>query len=92
MLALVDTPSLVDMLEGLGVEWPRTLPGARALGVLEVAYHATDMSPDRMVAMLGMAGPASAGWLAPLVPFVVVLRPLLAWLLQLLRKELPFPR
>ena len=80
------------MLEELGVEWPRTLPGARALGVLVVAYHAAGMSPDRMVAMHGMAGPACAGWLAPLVPFVVVLRPLLAWLLQSPRKELPFPR
>ena len=92
MLALFDTPSLVDMLEGLGVEWPRTLPGARALGVLEVAYHAADMPPDRMVAMLGMSGPTSTGWLAPLVPFVVVLRPLLAWLLQPPREELLFLR
>ena len=65
MLALVDTPTLVDMLEGLGVEWPRTLPGERALGELEVAYHAADMPPDRMVAMLRMAGPAFAGWLVP---------------------------
>ena len=68
------------------------LPGAWVLGVLEVAYHAADMSPDRMVAMLGMAGPASAGWLVPLLPFVVVLRPLLAWLLQPWRGELPVPR
>ena len=93
MPALVDMPSLVDMLEELGVEWPRTLPGARALGVMEVAYHAADMAPDMKVAMLGMAWPAFAGWLAPLVPFVVVLRPpLLALLLQPQRKELPFPR
>ena len=79
--ALVDMPSLVDMPEELGVEWPRTLPGARALGALEVAYHAADMSPDMMMAMLGMAGPASADWLAPLAPFVVVWRSLLTWLL-----------
>ena len=65
MLAMVDTPSLVDMLEGMGVEWPRTLPGAQALGELEVAYYAADTLPDRMVAMLGMSGPAFAGWLVP---------------------------
>ena len=65
MLALVDTPSLVDMLEGLGVELPRTLPGARALGELEVAYQAADTLPARMVAMLGMYGPAFAGWIVP---------------------------
>ena len=92
MPALVDMPSLVDMLEELGVEWPRALLGAQALGVREVAYHAAGMSPDRMVAVLGMAGPASAGLLAPLVPFVVVLRPLLAWLLPASCKELPFRR
>ena len=75
MLALVNTPLLVDMLEGLGVELPRTLPGARALGELEVAYHAADTLPDRMVAMLGLSGPVFAGWLVPCVPFVVELRP-----------------
>ena len=53
MLALVDTPSLVDMLEGLGVELQRTLPGTRELGELEVAHQAADMLLDRLVAMLG---------------------------------------
>ena len=72
MPAQVDTPSLVDTLgelaslvDTLGVEWQRTLPGARLLVVPVAAYHAVGMSPDRMVAMLEMAGPASAGWLAP---------------------------
>ena len=53
------------MPEGREEVLPRTLPGARALGELEVAYQAADTLPDRMVAMLGMSGPAFAGWLVP---------------------------
>ena len=65
MLAPVDTPWLVDMPEGLGEELPRTLPGARALGELEVAHQAAYTLLDRLVAMLGMSGPAFAGWPVP---------------------------
>ena len=65
MLAPVDTQSLVDMPEGLGEELPCTLPGARTLGELEVAHQAADTLLDRPVAMLGMSGPAFAGWLVP---------------------------
>ena len=50
------------MLEGLEVELPRTLPGSRELGELEVAHQAADTLLDRLVAVLGMSGPTFAGW------------------------------
>ena len=62
---VVRMPSLVDTLGELGVEWQRTLPGARLLVVPVAAYHAVGMPHDRMVAMLEMAVPASAECLAP---------------------------
>ena len=51
------------MPEGRGEVLPRTLPGARALGELEVARQADDTLLDTLVAMLEMAESAFAGWL-----------------------------
>ena len=53
------------MSEGLGEVLPRTLPGARALGKLEVVRKAADTLLDMLVAMLGMSEPAFAGWIVP---------------------------
>ena len=51
------------MPEGLGEELPRTLPGARTLGELEVARQVADTLLDMLVAMMGMSEPAFVGWI-----------------------------